>query len=127
MSIISSREIASRGLLACSVVSEPSWPVFMACSMSSASAPRHSPTMMRFGRIRSVLRTRSRMVDLALAFDVRRPRLELHDVPLLQLQLGRVLDRDDPLGVRDERRQRVEQRRLSAAGAAADDDVEPWP
>ena len=54
------------------VVSEPSWPVFMACSMSSASPPRTSPTMMRSGRMRRALRTRSRMRDLALALDVRR-------------------------------------------------------
>src|SRR3972149_3738621 len=40
---------------------EPSWPVFMACSMSSASPPRHSPTMTRSGRMRSELRTSSRM------------------------------------------------------------------
>ena len=40
----------------------PSWPVFMACSMSSASPPRTSPTMMRSGRMRSTLRTRSRTV-----------------------------------------------------------------
>ena len=35
--------------------------------------------------------------DLALALDVLRARLEPHDVPLLELQLGRVLDRDDPV------------------------------
>src|SRR5436309_13212102 len=35
--------ISSRGALACSVVMEPAWPVFMACSMSNDSAPRHSP------------------------------------------------------------------------------------
>ena len=40
----------------------PSWPVFIACSMSSASAPRTSPTMMRSGRMRSALITRSRAV-----------------------------------------------------------------
>src|SRR5258708_9250044 len=34
---------SSRVSLAWTVVSEPSWPVFIACSMSSASAPRHSP------------------------------------------------------------------------------------
>ena len=33
----------------------------MAWSMSSASPPRHSPTMMRSGRIRRALRTRSRI------------------------------------------------------------------
>ena len=57
--------------------------------------------------------------DRALAFDVRRPRFQADDVVLLQLQFGRVLDRDDALVVRDEARQRVEQRRLTGAGAAA--------
>ena len=62
ITMVSRREMTSRGELACTVVSEPSWPVFMACSMSSASPPRHSPTMIRSGRMRSALRTRSRMV-----------------------------------------------------------------
>ena len=53
---------ASAGEFACKVVSEPSCPVFMACSMSSASPPRHSPTMMRSGRMRRALITRSRIV-----------------------------------------------------------------
>ena len=44
------------------MVSEPSWPVFIAWSMSSAAPSRTSPTTMRSGRIRSALRTRSRMV-----------------------------------------------------------------
>ena len=59
--IVSRRASASRGVLAWTVVSEPSWPVFMAWSMSSASPPRTSPTMMRSGRMRSAFRTRSRM------------------------------------------------------------------
>src|SRR5262249_51919288 len=42
--IVSMRLSASRGVLAWTVVSEPSWPVFIACSMSSASSPRTSPT-----------------------------------------------------------------------------------
>ena len=46
--------------------------------------------------------------DLALALDVRRARLERDDVLLLELELGRVLDRDDALVVRDERREGVE-------------------
>ena len=54
--------MASRGLLACSVPIEPSWPVFMACSRSNASGPRTSPTMMRSGRMRRQFLTRSRMV-----------------------------------------------------------------
>ena len=51
----------SRGLLAWPVDIEPSWPVFMAWSMSSASPPRHSPTMIRSGRMRRALRTSSRI------------------------------------------------------------------
>ena len=64
------------------------------------------------------------LTDLPLAFEVGGPRLEANDVVLLQLQLGRVLDGDDSLGVGNERTQHVEQRRLARAGAAADDDVE---
>src|SRR5439155_17247215 len=51
---------ASRGELAWRVDSDPSWPVFMAWSMSSASAPRTSPTTIRSGRMRKALRTSSR-------------------------------------------------------------------
>ena len=58
---ISSRCSASRAEFAWTVVSDPSWPVFIAWSMSSVSAPRTSPTMIRSGRMRSALRTRSRM------------------------------------------------------------------
>ncbi len=50
--IASMRESASRGVLAWTVVIEPSWPVFMAWSMSSTSAPRTSPTTIRSGRMR---------------------------------------------------------------------------
>ena len=115
----------SRGLLAWPVDIEPSWPVFMAWSMSSASPPRHSPTMMRSGRMRSELRTSSRMVIAPLPSMLARARLQRHDVLLAQLQLGGVLDGDDALVVRDERRQHVEQGGLAGAGAARDDDVQP--
>ena len=53
-------ESASRALLACTVVIEPSWPVFMACSMSSASPPRTSPMMTRSGRMRRLFLTSAR-------------------------------------------------------------------
>ena len=56
----------SRGPLEWTVQMEPSWPVFIACSMSSAAASRTSPTTMRSGRMRSELRTRSRMVTAPL-------------------------------------------------------------
>jgi hypothetical protein len=60
--IDSRRESASRGMLACNVPIEPSWPVFIACNRSNASGPRTSPTMIRSGRMRRQLRTRSRIV-----------------------------------------------------------------
>ena len=58
---VSRRDSASRGEFAWIVVSEPSWPVFIAWSMSRVSAPRTSPTMIRSGRMRSAFRTSSRM------------------------------------------------------------------
>ncbi len=122
---VSSRAIASRGELACTVDNEPSWPVFIACSMSRHSPPRTSPTTMRSGRIRSELRTRSRIEISPLPSMLRGPALQPDDVILLQLQLDGVLDRDDALAVGDERRQHVQQRRLAGAGAAGHDDVEP--
>ncbi len=60
---------------------------------------------------------------LAGALDVGRLRLQRDDVVLVQLQLLRVLDGDDPLLVRDEAGQDVEHRRLAGARAAADQDV----
>ena len=63
--------------------------------------------------------------DLALALDVGRARLERDHVRLLQAQLGVVLDGDDALAVGHRRGERVQQRRLAGAGAAADDDVQP--
>ena len=62
-----------------------------------------------------------------LPFHVRRPRFEPRHVVLVQLQLGRVLDRDDAFRVADVARQHVEQRRLAGAGAAADQAVQPGP
>ena len=62
--------------------------------------------------------------DLALTLDVRRPGLELDHVRLAQLELGGVLDRDDPLVLGDERRQDVEGGGLARAGAARYEDVE---
>lgn len=61
---VCSLSTASSAELACTVASEPSWPVDMACSMSRVSPPRTSPTMIRSGRMRSEFRTRSRMVIL---------------------------------------------------------------
>ena len=119
MIIVSSRPWASRGVLACSVVIEPSWPVFMAWSMSSVSAAAALADDDPLGPHTQGVADQVAGGDRALALDVRRPRLQPDDVVLLQLQFGRVLDRHDPLVVRDEARQRVQQRRLAATGAAA--------
>ena len=45
------------------------------------------------------------------------------DVALVELELGGVLDRHDPLVVRDRRRERVQERRLARARAARDEHV----
>src|SRR5579875_389082 len=55
---------------------------------------------------------------------VGRTGLEAEDVLLVELQLLGVLDGDDPLVLRDERRQDVEQRGLPSAGAPRDQDDE---
>ena len=106
--IVSTRDSASRGLFAWTVDSEPSWPVFIAWSMSSAAASRTSPTTIRSGRIRSELRTRSRMVTAPLPSMFGGAGLQPEHVLLVQLQLGGVLDGDDPLVARDERGEHVE-------------------
>jgi hypothetical protein len=51
--------------------------------------------------------------DLALTLEIRRPRLESHDVRLLQLQLRSVFAGDDALIVVDKPGQAVEQRGLA--------------
>jgi hypothetical protein len=63
--------------------------------------------------------------DGALALDVRRAAFHPAHMRLLELEFGRILDREDPLGVVDEGRQRVEGGRLARTRAAGDDDVEP--
>ncbi len=102
ISLCSSCLSASRGELAWTVVIEPSWPVFMACSMSSASSPRHSPTMIRSGRMRSALLTRSRCRISPLPSMLGGPRFQPDDVLLLQLQFGGVFDGDHALLVGNE-------------------------
>ena len=83
--MVSSRDSESRGLLAWTVVIEPSWPVFMACSMSSAAPSRTSPTTMRSGLMRRAFLTRSRMAMRPSALDVGRSRLEAQHVVLVRL------------------------------------------
>ena len=83
IAIVSSRHSRWRQELACAVESDPSCPVFIAWSMSSASPPRTSPTMIRSGRIRRALR-RGRGRSPAHALDVGRACLERDDVGAVQ-------------------------------------------
>ena len=87
-------------LLAWPVESEPSWPTVMAWIMSSASPPRHSPTMMRSGRMWSALRSRSRVVISPRPSRLAGRASSVIDVLLAELELGGVLDGDDPLAPR---------------------------
>lgn len=64
------------------------------------------------------------LCDLALALDIGRARLEAQHMLLTQLQLGRVLDRDDALVGGNEAGQNIEQRRLAAAGTARDQHID---
>src|SRR6202162_233752 len=66
ITIVSRRDSASLAELEWMVDMLPSWPVFMACSMSRASAPRPSPTRIRSGRIRRLLRKSCRIVSSPL-------------------------------------------------------------
>src|SRR6266540_2063576 len=66
MTMVSRRDSASRAELEWMVDIEPSWPVFIAWSMSRASAPRTSPTRIRSGRMRRLLRSSWRIVSSPL-------------------------------------------------------------
>ena len=98
--IASMRWRVSSGPLLWQVVSEPSWPVLSAMTMSSASAPRTSPTTSRSGRSRSAARTSVRTVTSPMPVHRGRPRLQPDDVRRGEAQLGRVLDGHDPLAGR---------------------------
>ncbi len=63
-------------------------------------------------------------LDLARAFDVRRPRLERAHMGLPEAKLLGVLDGDDALVLGDEGRHDVQQRRLAGTGTAGDHHVE---
>ncbi len=79
--------------------------------------------MIRSGRIRRALRTRSRVEIFSLAFEIGRPGLHPRDVRLLELQLGGVLDRGNSLFVGNVGREHVEEGRLAAARSSRDQDV----
>ena len=123
--IVSIRESVSRGLFEWIVVSEPSWPVFIAWSMSSASAPRASPTMMRSGRIRSELRTRSRILisPVPSMFGGRDSSEHTCSCQSLSSFASSIVTMRSSFGMNDD--SDVQQRRLTGTGTAGDDDVQP--
>ena len=125
MIMVSRRARASRGVLACIVVIEPSWPVFMACSMSSVSAPRHSPMMIRSGRIRRALRTRSVavMAPLPSMFGGRVSSRTTWSCCNCNSAASSIVTMRSVLGMKLD--SVFKQRRLAGAGAAGDDDVQP--
>jgi hypothetical protein len=91
--------------------------------MSSASGAAHLAQDDAVGAHAQRIAHQRALRHFALAFDVRRARLQAHHVRLAQLQLGRVLDRHDALVAGNEAGDQVEQRGLAAAGAARDQDV----
>jgi len=70
-----------------------------ACSMSRHSAPADLADDDASGRMRRQFSHELALRDFAASFDVDGRGLEPHDVGLLELELGGVLDRDDPLGI----------------------------
>src|SRR5919202_1712070 len=105
--IVSSRDRASRGELAWIVDSEPSWPVFIACNMSSASEPRTSPTMMRSGRLDRALHELDGLGT---------ERAQTDQVRGVEPALRELADRDQRTRQRERRDDRVDAAAVGQAG-----------
>ncbi len=114
----------SAGVLAWPVDSEPSWPVVIAWSMSRASPARHSPTMIRSGRMCRALRSRSRMVisPLPSRFGGRASSVTTCAWLSCSSAASSMVTIRSSSGMNDERTLR--RGRLARAGAAGDEDVE---
>ena len=81
--------------------------------------------MIRSGRIRGVLLHQVGRGDLFhFAFDIRRATFEAKHVILLQLQFGRIFNRDHTVVVLNERGQGIQQCRFARTGTTTDDDVQ---
>jgi hypothetical protein len=87
--MVSSRAMTSRALLACTVVNDPSCPVFMACSMSSASPPRHLAHDDPVGTHAQRIAHQVADGDLA-ALAVGGPGLEPDQIGVVQREFGRI-------------------------------------
>ena len=109
MPIMFSRRVsASRGRLAWMVPSEPSWPVFMACSMSMRLGAADLAEDDAVGAHTQRVLHEVAHVDFADALEVGRARLQADHVRLLELQFGGVLDGDDALADVDQLGHRVQ-------------------
>ncbi len=62
--------------------------------------------------------------NFAFTLYIRWSGLQTNDVRLLQLQLGGIFDRYDPLAIRYVASQNIQYRRLSCTGAAGDKDIQ---
>jgi len=103
---------------------EPSWPVFMAWSMSSASPPAAFADDDSVGPHAEAVADELADRDRAPPSMFGGRELQGDHVFLAELELGRVLDGDDALVVRDERREDVEGRGLARACSTGHEDVQ---
>ena len=117
-------EIASRAEFACKV-HIPGRPLLSAISRSRLSAWRTSPTISRFGRIRSASFTSRRNGTSPCPLQARLAALHRRPSRGCAPELEDLLAGDDPLARRDRRGQAVQQRGLAGLGAAGDQHVQP--
>ena len=84
--------------------------------MSKASSPRHSPRITLSGRMRRAFFTRSRCLISPLPSIFGGPRLHAGNMGVLQLQFGSVLNCNQALIFRYERRQSIEHGGFAGTG-----------
>ena len=115
----------SGGLLAWPVERDPSWPTVIAWIMSSASPARHSPTMIRSGRMCRALRSRSRVVisPRPSRLGGRASSVTTCSWRSCSSAASSIVTIRSSSGMNAE--MHVEGRRLARAGPARDEDVEP--
>ena len=111
--MFSMRVTASRVVLAWTVDMLPSWPVFIACSMSNASAAADLADDDAVGPHAQRVANQVALGDLATSLQAGRAGFHAHHMRLLQLQFGGILDGDDALAVIDRSRHGVHQRGLA--------------
>ena len=106
------------------VVSEPSWPVFMACKHVEGFFAADLADDDAVGAHTQTVDDQLPHADCAFAFDVGSASFEADDVLLLELQFGGVFDGDDALDVGNVAGENVEQSGFAGAGAAGDEEIQ---